>query len=114
MAAWPGKHRRWVVLSDGGDLARLLEPAIAASGERRSRSVKITGMARRRDFGGLDQEQPWWPGRVEADECPMVDIIHLGSLATNRHADSLPDLASREAFVILQAAAGPQIGAFRS
>ena len=34
VAAWPGKHRRWVVLSDGGDLARCSRPRSRHPGTR--------------------------------------------------------------------------------
>ena len=107
-AAWPGKRRRWVVLSDGGDLARSLAPALEASGD----AVEIIELGEWRAaaslaghdqattvVAGRDRRQRWPPGRD-----------HL-SWRSRRQASTLaspPDLASREAFVILQAAADPQ------
>jgi microcystin synthetase protein McyG len=109
MAAWPGKRRRWVVLSDGGDLGRALAPALAASGDAVEIIEPREWRAASRSADMIKQ-QPWRPDLAEDRDGPPVGIIHLGALATNPHADQFPDLASREAFAFLKAAAGSRTG----
>jgi acyl transferase domain-containing protein/SAM-dependent methyltransferase len=105
MAAWPEKRRRWVVLSDGGDLAR----AFAAPGDE-VELIEPREWRAALSSPDLIKQQPWWPGWVEEGEGPLVDIIHFGALETGQPVSSVSDLASREAFVILQAAAGLRSG----
>ena len=102
-------RRQWVVLSDGGDIADVLKAALAASGD----AVELVEPHEwRAALSSADaiKAQPWWPGQVRHDDGPPVDIIHLGAIEAGQHSASVPDLASREAFVILQAAASSPIG----
>ena len=87
-AAWPGKHRRWVLLSDGGDLARSLARALEASGD----AVEIVEPGEWRAAAvspDMIKQQPWWPDEIEDSDGLPAGIIHLGALTTNQHADCL-------------------------
>lgn len=107
--AGPDQHRKWVVLSDGGEVAPALVAALEAAGDA---VEPVEPRVWRAALGSPEtvMAQKWWPGRIESrDELP-VDIIHLGALETDPQAASNPDMVSREAFVILQAAASLRSG----
>jgi microcystin synthetase protein McyG len=109
MATWPEKRRRWVVLSDGGDIAAALVRALETSGDKVD---LIESQTWRPALSSPDmiKSQSWWPSQVEGSDGPLVDIIHLGALETRGQDVSALDLASREAFAIFRAAASLRTG----
>ncbi|MGA2411640.1 MAG: acyltransferase domain-containing protein, partial [Candidatus Binataceae bacterium] len=109
MAAWPEKRRRWLILSDDSGLGLALKPALSASGD----AVELIETPKWRpamSSPDVVKKQPWWPdGGINSDG-PPADIIYLGALKPSHDTASYPDFASREAFVLLQAAAGLRTG----
>jgi NAD(P)-dependent dehydrogenase (short-subunit alcohol dehydrogenase family)/aryl carrier-like protein len=82
MAAYPEKRRRWVILSDGGDLAPALASALAAAGD-------TVGTMDQREWRTEIQSshptgEPAWVNGAAADE--NLGIVYLGALDAARAA----------------------------